>query len=402
MTKEEIIRLVNSGRARETYMQLCKATDSFEYCDMEEIVHKIDTPQHMTQFADVVDAEYSRLRLMEEESIMFAGGYYKYGDDIRKILDEIVDRELRVRELDDRMGYNPDQEQTSIADVVSEMETSPDQEDIPVPLAQKLVDILEQKEEHLTGELVDVVGRLSGEIEVLSKVKEIVGSGLLQNVSTMQSQIELLMRANGELQRQLNEALAEAGQKTDPMLEDEVKTLRAKVEELQAEKEENAMWFRWMKRENVVKYIASKNDAAKRDDLISLVQAMLPKDMHDEFQDEVDDQYKARIARHSAKSAKRLSEEDEEDLAYNIKECFKEIDNKSKYEWAIEFIRQISGTSNSKITDTVRDWSSDAKRRIAPNMKSWKWLGKYLYDAGLYTSTSEKSAERNWGQRVNK
>lgn len=100
--------------------------------------------------------------------------------------------------------------------------------------------------------------------------------------------------------------------------------------------------------------------------------------------------------------AKRLSEEDEDALAVKIEDCFKEAEGKSRYDWALQFVRHVSGTTNTRITDTVRDWSAETKRRIDSNMKSWSCLGKPLFDAGLYTSKNEKSAESNWNQRVNK
>lgn len=101
-------------------------------------------------------------------------------------------------------------------------------------------------------------------------------------------------------------------------------------------------------------------------------------------------------------STKCLSEEAENQLADKIEECFKPTEGKSSYDWAVEFIRHISGTNNRKVTDTVREWSSDPKNRIIPNMKTWSILGKPLYDAGLYTGKTEESAESNWNQRMKK
>lgn len=62
--------------------------------------------------------------------------------------------------------------------------------------------------------------------------------------------------------------------------------LTSAKEELRAVKEDP--WFKHMTRENVVKKIAAKRDDAIRDNLTSLVESLLPKDMHEEFNDEVD------------------------------------------------------------------------------------------------------------------
>lgn len=56
-------------------------------------------------------------------------------------------------------------------------------------------------------------------------------------------------------------------------------------EELRLVKENT--WFQYMTRENVIEYIASKEDGATRDTLISLIQAILPKSMHKQFKKDI-------------------------------------------------------------------------------------------------------------------
>lgn len=70
-------------------------------------------------------------------------------------------------------------------------------------------------------------------------------------------------------------------------LKSDIISLKTKVANMQTEKDANAPWFKCMTRENVIEYIASKEDGATRDTLISLIQAISPKSMHKQFKKDI-------------------------------------------------------------------------------------------------------------------